>query len=86
MLVVDGQSGLADSLPESELINVKRSTVPAADRLAHPANGRWRTHAQQILYAVQPTTRLDETTYKGIIRHLRRAQVLKFSDTPGHTS
>ena len=34
VLVIDGQGGLADSLPESELINVKRSTVPNLRRWA----------------------------------------------------
>ena len=36
--------------------------------------------AQQILEALQATTRVDEATFRTIIRHLRRAHVLKFSD------
>ncbi|MCZ6617548.1 MAG: carbamoyltransferase [Gammaproteobacteria bacterium] len=39
--------------------------------------------ARQILDSVQTTTLLDEATFKNIIRHLRRAHVLKFSDKPG---
>jgi carbamoyltransferase len=35
--------------------------------------------ARQILEAVQPTTSLDEKMFVGILRHLRRAQVLRFS-------
>ena len=39
--------------------------------------------ARQILDAVRKTAPVDEATFKSIIRHLRRAHVLKFSDQPG---
>lgn len=38
--------------------------------------------ARQIMEAVRPTINLDEATFRGVIRHLRRAQVLTFSDKP----
>jgi len=37
--------------------------------------------ARQILQAIARNTGLDETTYRGILRHLRRAQVLYFEAT-----
>lgn len=37
---------------------------------------------RQILQKMQQQTGIDEETFRGILRHLRRAQVLRFSDSP----
>lgn len=35
---------------------------------------------REILETVRPNTKLDDTTFKGILRHLRRAHVLRFTE------